>query len=111
MKKIEAVYLHKFDKEVLEALRALDLGGFTILNGKGRGKGPRKVKEGLGRYIEPFNEIDMLFVVVADSKVPSVVAAIAKATHTGGLGDGKIFTSKVDEVLDISTMKVGEKYL
>ena len=111
MKKIEAVYLHKFDKEVLEAMRALGLGGFTIISGKGRGKGPRKVNEGPGRYIEPYNEIDMLYVVVADSKAPLVVAAIAKATHTGGLGDGKIFTSKVDEVFDISTLKEGEKYL
>ncbi len=111
MKKIEAVYNHKFEKEVLEALRALKLGGFTMFSGKGRGKGPRKVKEGLGRYVEPFNEIDMVFLVVEDAKVPPVVDAIAKATHTGGLGDGKIFVSKVDEVLDISTMKKGEKYL
>jgi nitrogen regulatory protein P-II 1 len=37
--------------------------------------------------------------------------AITKVTHTGGLGDGKIFISKVDEVIDISTLKKGEKYL
>jgi nitrogen regulatory protein P-II 1 len=111
LKKIEAVYMHKFENEVLNALRALHLGGFTMFSGKGRGKGPRKVKEGLGRYIEPFNEIDMVFLVVEDAKVQSIVDAIAKATHTGGLGDGKIFISKVDEVFDISAMKKGEKYL
>ena len=111
MKKIEAVYLHKFDKEIRDSLRTLDLGGFTILSGKGRGRGPRKVKEGPGRYIEPFNEIDLLYLVVEDARVPSVVDAITKATHTGGLGDGKIFISKVDEVMDISTLKKGEKYL
>src|SRR5262245_53204180 len=103
--------MHKFEKEVLDALRVLGLGGFTIFNGKGRGKGPRKVKEGLGRYIEPFNEIDMVYVVVDDKKVESVISAIASATHTGGLGDGKIFVSRVDEVFDISEMKKGEKYL
>ena len=111
MKKIEAVYLHKFDNEILNALRALDLGGFTIISGKGRGRGPRNVREGHGRYVEPFNEIDLLYLVVEDAKVPSVVDAITKVTHTGGLGDGKIFISKVDEVIDISTLKKGEKFL
>ena len=111
MKKIEAVFLHKYEKEVVDELRKLELGGFTLLNGKGRGRGPRKVKEGLGRYIEPFNEVDMLFAVVEDSKTSSVVTAIAKAAHTGSLGDGKIFVSPVEDLLDITTMKKGAKYL
>ena len=111
MKKIEAVYMHTHEKEVLDALRALKLGGFTILSGRGRGKGPRKVKEGVGRYVEPFNEIDMLFAVVPNDRISDVVAAISKAAHTGSLGDGKIFVSKVDEVFDITSLKKGEKYL
>lgn len=111
VKKIEAMILHKHEKEVVDALRALELGGFTILNGKGRGRGPRRIKEGLGRYIEPFNEVDMLYVVVEDSKVKSVVSAIANAAHTGSLGDGKIFISGIEDMLDITTLKKGQKYL
>lgn len=111
MKKIEAVFLHKYEKEVVDALRKLELGGFTILNGRGRGRGPRKVKEGVGRYVEPFNEVDLIFVVVEDSKTGSVVSAIAKAAHTGSLGDGKIFVSPVEDLLDITTLKKGEEFL
>lgn len=111
MKKIEAVVLHSHEKEVMNALRALDLGGFTILPGKGRGRGPRKVKKGVGRYVEPFNEVDVVFAVVDDSKVNAVVTAIAKAAHTGSLGDGKVFVSPVEDILDITTMKKGEEFL
>ncbi len=111
MKKVEAVFLHKHEKEVVDALRTLELGGFTILPGKGRGRGPRKVKEGLGRYVEPFNEVDVVFIVVDDSKINSVVSAIANAAHTGSLGDGKIFVSPVEDILDITTLKKGEEFL
>lgn len=111
VKKIEAVILHKHEKEVVDALRSLELGGFTVLYGKGRGRGPRRIKEGLGRYIEPFNEVDMIHVVVENSKVKSVVSVIANAAHTGSLGDGKIFISQVEDVLDITTLKKGQKYL
>lgn len=103
MKKIEAVFSPKFEKQVIDALRKLGLGGLTIISAKGRGRGPRKIREGLGRYIEAFAQFETLFTVVEDFKVDSVVAAIADAAHTGSLGDGKIFVLPVDSVFDITT--------
>lgn len=111
MKKIEAIFSPKYERQVIDALRSFDLGGLTIINGRGRGKGPRKIKEGLGRYIEPFAEFDILFTVVEDSKVDSILTAIADAAHTGSLGDGKIFVSTVDSMMDITTKQMGEKHI
>ena len=83
----------------------------TITSGKGRGKGRRNVKPGLGRYIERYNDVLTFVIVVDDSKVDEIVSIITDASHTGSLGDGKIFISTVDEIVDISTKEKGEKYI
>ena len=102
MKKIEAMILAKNEESVVDALRKLDFGGMTLFVGKGRGKGPRKIKPGVGRYIERFNDIVEIVIVVEDSKLNEVVSTIAENAHMGTLGDGKIFISTIDEVIDIS---------
>jgi len=109
MKKIEAIILAKKEEEVVDALRKIDLGGMTLFRAKGRGKGQRKIKEGLGRYVERYNEILEIVIVVEDSKVDKVVSTIAESAHTGNLGDGKIFISTIDEVTDITTKEKVEK--
>jgi nitrogen regulatory protein P-II 1 len=57
MKKIEAVILAKHEQNVVDALRKLDLGGMSLFHGLGRGRGPREIKPGLGRYIERYKKI------------------------------------------------------
>jgi len=109
MKKIEAIILAKNEEKVVDALKKLDLGGMSLFTGKGRGKGPRKITEGPGRYIEKYNEILEIMIVVEDSKVDKVVSTIAESAHTGTLGDGKIFISTIDEAVDISTKEKIEK--
>ena len=109
MKKIEALILAKNEEKVIDALRKIDFGGMSLFIGKGRGRGPRKIKEGPGRYIERYNEILEIVIVIEDSKVEKVVSTIAKSAHMGTLGDGKIFISTIDEVIDISTKEKIEK--
>jgi len=109
MKKIEAIILAKNEEKVIDALKKIDLGGMSLFTGKGRGKGPRKITEGPGRYIEKYNEILEIVIVVEDSKVDKVVSTIAESAHTGTLGDGKIFISTIDEAVDISTKEKIEK--
>ena len=111
LKKIEAIIRTEREYEVVEALRKLNLGGFSLFSGKGRGKGPREIKPGLGRYIERYAQIEQLIVVVEDSRVDEVVSAIVDSAHTGGLGDGKIFIYPVEEIVDISSKKRGTDYL
>lgn len=111
MKRIEAVVLSSKEKEIVDALQKTGIGGLTVTPGKGRGKGPRNVKPGLGRYIERYNDILTFFIVVEDSKVDEIVSIITDAAHTGSLGDGKIFISSMDDVVDIATKQKGEKYI
>ncbi|MGI9566776.1 MAG: P-II family nitrogen regulator [Nitrosopumilus sp.] len=111
MKRIEAVVLPSKEKEIVDALQKTGIGGLTVTLGKGRGKGPRNVKPGLGRYIERYNDVLTFFIVVEDSKVDEVVSIITDAAHTGSLGDGKIFISSIDDVVDIATKQKGEKYI
>lgn len=111
MKKIEAVVLASREKDISDALQKTGIGGFTITPGKGRGKGPRDVQPGPGRYIERYNDVLTFFIVVENSKVDEIVSAIVEASHTGNLGDGKIFITAIDDAIDITTKKSGEKYI
>ncbi len=109
MKKIEAMIHAKNEENVVEALGKIHFGGMSLFIGKGRGRGPRKVKPGIGRYVEKYNDILEIVIVVEDSKVDQVVATIADNAHMGTLGDGKIFISTIDKVVDISSKEKIEK--
>lgn len=111
MKKIEAIVLPSKEKDVVDALQKTGIGGLTITSGKGRGKGVRHVKPGLGRYIERYNDVLTFFIVVDDSEADKIVSIITEASHTGSSGDGKIFISTIDEVVDITTKQKGTKYI
>ena len=100
MKKIEAGIQAVREGDVVDALRKIKLGGFSISEGRGCGRGT-----------EDFTNIEPLCTVVDASTVHHVVAAIVEAAHMSTTGDGKIFVSPVENVTDISTKKQGEKYL
>lgn len=111
MKKIEAIILPSKEKDVVDALQKTGIGGLTVTSGKGRGKGVRHVKPGLGRYIERYNDVLTFFVVVDDFKADEIISIITEAAHTGSSGDGKIFISNIDEVVDITTKQKGTNYI
>lgn len=111
MKRIEAIVPASMEKDIVDALRKIKIGGLTMTFGKGRGKGPRKVKPGPGRYIERYNDMLTFFIAVEDSKVDDIVSTITDVAHTGSPGDGKIFISPIETVVDIATKQRGEKYL
>jgi len=107
LKKIEAIIQARHEQNVVDALRKLDLGGMSLFHALGRGRGPREIKPGLGRYVERYNDILEIVIVVEDSKVDEVVSAIVETAHTGSLGDG--FISTIDKVIDITTKEKVEK--
>ena len=111
MKKIEAIVLASREKEIIDALQKTEIGGLTVIAAKGRGKGVRSVKPGLGRYIERYNDVLIFFIVVDDSKADEIVSIITDAANTGSSGDGKIFISTINEVVDIATKQKGVKYI
>lgn len=108
MKEIKAIIQPFVADKVISALREMtDLPGVTVSEVKGFGHG-----RALGRPDSP-DELEIfgvkkikLEIVVPDELAESVVQLIAKHAHTGNPGDGKIFISSVDEVVEIRT---GEK--
>ena len=110
MKRVEAIISAEKVSAVNEALRNVGIGGATILDAKGRGKGEKpQVQSGKGtRSVSAeFSSRANVVVVVDDSEVENVIGAILEATSTGSPGDGKVFVSTVNEAIDIGTRKRG----
>ena len=111
MKRIEAVILPSKEKDLIDALQKTGIGGLTVTSARGRGKGVRKIKPGLGRYIDRFNDVSTFVIVVEDSMADEIVSIITEVAHTGSPGDGKIFVSTIDEIVDIYTKQKGVDYI
>ena len=112
MKKIEAIIRPFKLDDVKAALLEEGVRGLTIseVRGYGRQKGHTETYRGSEYRIEfvPKMKIE---VVVEDSKVEKVVDAISKTAKTGQVGDGKIFISKVEDVIRIRTDESGKHAL
>ena len=90
------------------------VGGFTILEGNGRGSGERqtiRAGRGTGTFVAEYNKVATITTIVDDSEVEKVSAAIADAAFTGKGGDGIIVVSNVDSVLNIASKKSGSEAL
>jgi nitrogen regulatory protein P-II 1 len=111
MKRIEAIIPVEKVSAVNEALKVAGVGGATILDAKGRGKGEKpQVQTGRGtkRLSAEFSVRANIVTVVDDAEVEKVIKAIIDTTSTGSAGDGKIFVSTVTEAIDIGTKKRGQ---
>ena len=107
MKRIEATI--QIDKIglVSDAIKNM-VGGFTILEGNGRGSGQRQTirgGRGTGTFVAEFNKVATVSTVVEDSKVETVIEAISDVAFSGKAGDGIIVVSTVDDVLNIASKK------
>jgi nitrogen regulatory protein P-II 1 len=114
MKRIEAVIPQARLEAAFAALKELDLGGFTYYDSKGRGQVPRpELHSGRGTstYRPEFNVNVTIMVVVNDTMLERVVDKLISSAGTGLAGEGKIFVSEVDDVVDIGSSKRGEAAL
>lgn len=110
LKNIVAVIASEKVGMVVDALKEVGVGGFTVLDAKGRGKGKRSQlagSRGTGSYTAEFNTKNYVFTVVDDSIVDKVISAIIDAAGTGSAGDGKIFVTTVDDAIDIGSKQKG----
>ena len=112
MKRIEAIIPNEKISAVNEAFKKAGIGGCTILEAKGRGRGEKPMVEsgrGTGRFVSEFSVRANVITVVPDSQVESVVKAILDTVSTGSAGDGKIFISPVLDTIDIGTKQRGDE--
>src|ERR1051326_8819718 len=102
MKRIEAIIAAEKVLDVNEAMKRAGVGGATVLEAKGRGKGEKpRVSQGRGteRVRAEFSARANVMTVVEDSEVDKVIKAILDTLSTGSPGDGKIFVSTVTEAI------------
>jgi nitrogen regulatory protein P-II 1 len=99
--------LHQLD-EVKEALEAFGVAGMTIseASGYGRQRGHSEVYRG-AEYTVDFVPKVRLEVLVDDVDSSDVLEVILKAAQTGRIGDGKIWSVPVDEVVRVRTGERG----
>jgi nitrogen regulatory protein P-II 1 len=109
MKKIEAIIKPFKLDDVKDALNAIGIQGMTVteVKGFGRQKGHVELYRG-AEYDIAFIPKVKLELVVADGMVDKVVSTIEEKAKSGKIGDGKIFISKVDEIIRIRTGERGE---
>lgn len=109
MKKIEAIIKPFKLDDVKDALNAIGIQGMTVteVKGFGRQKGHVELYRG-AEYDIAFIPKVKLEIVVADAMVDKVVSTIEEKAKSGKIGDGKIFISKLEEIIRIRTGERGE---
>jgi nitrogen regulatory protein P-II 1 len=109
MKKIEAIIKPFKLDDVKDALNSLGIQGMTVteVKGFGRQKGHVELYRG-AEYDISFIPKVKIEVVVADGIVEKVVGTIQEKAKTGKIGDGKIFITKIEEIIRIRTGERGE---
>ena len=98
--------------DVKEALHQAGVAGMTIseVQGHGRQRGHTEVYRG-AEYVVDFVPKVRIELVVDDADVARVVEAIVETAKTGQIGDGKVWTTPVDELVRIRTGERGPEAL
>lgn len=109
MTKIEAIIRTSKLEDVKTALHEIGVEGMTVLEvrGHGRQKGHTEFYRGQEYTVDliPKTKLEL---VLNEALADKAVQAIMNAARTGKIGDGKIFLSRVDDVIRIRNEERGE---
>jgi nitrogen regulatory protein P-II 1 len=109
VKKIEAIIKPFKLDDVKKALNDLGVQGMTVteVKGFGRQKGHLEFYRG-AEYDINFVPKLKIEIVIPDPLAEQAISLILNNAKTGEIGDGKIFVSKVEEIIRIRTGEKGE---
>ena len=109
MFKIEAIIKPGKLDEVKDALSEIGLVGMTAMEvkGYGRQKGVTEVYRG-SEYKINFVPKVLVTVVVKNNDLDKAIKVVQEKARSGEIGDGKIFVSKLENVIRIRTGESGE---
>ncbi len=109
MKKIEAIIRPENLETLKEALMAAKINGITIQQvfGCGNQYGWTEYHRGSQILMNTLPKVEFMM-VVPDERVEEIIALITKISHTGEVGDGKIFVTDVVECVRIRSGERGE---
>ena len=113
MKRIEATIQNNKVSVVTDAIKEI-VGGFTILEGNGRGSGKRQnigSGRGTNTMIAEYNKVVIITTIVDDLIVEKVSKIIEDVAFTGETSDGIIAITDVESVLNISSKEKNSKAL
>jgi nitrogen regulatory protein P-II 2 len=98
--------------DVRQALLEIGVSGITVteVKGFGRQKGRTEMYRG-AEYVMDFLPKVKVEVAVTDDQLDPVIDAITHAANTGKIGDGKLFTLELDQVIRIRTGESGKDAL
>jgi nitrogen regulatory protein P-II 1 len=112
MKKIESIIRPEKLDGVRASLERSGYPGVTITEIEGHGLQKGTVQQWRGeKFKVDFLPKIKVEIVARDEDVEKIIQAILESAYTGGVGDGKIFISEIDEVVRIRTRERGEKAL
>jgi nitrogen regulatory protein P-II 1 len=108
MKKVEAIIKPFKLDEVKQALSKIGVQGMTVteVKGFGRQKGHTEIYRGAEYRIDFVAKVK-IELVTTEEMLPQVIETIVRVAKTGKIGDGKIFTLPIDEVIRIRTGERG----
>ncbi len=98
--------------DVKAALEGLGVQGMTVseVQGFGRQRGHTEVYRG-AEYTVDFVPKVRIEVLVDDADADRVVDAVVTAAQTGSIGDGKVWSTPVDDVVRVRTGERGPEAL
>ena len=110
MKLITAIVKPSKVDDIKRALQADGVHGMTVseTRGFGRQKGHTEIYRGAEYTVDLVPKV-RLEVLVDDKDSDSVVDVIVKAASTGSIGDGKVWTTPVDQVIRVRTGERGSE--
>jgi nitrogen regulatory protein P-II 1 len=95
-------------EDVKSALHDAGIAGMTVseVQGHGRQRGHTEVYRG-AEYVVDFVPKVRIELVVDDAEAARVVEVIVEAGRTGQIGDGKVWTCAIDDLVRIRTGERG----
>jgi len=107
--KVECILRPGKLEDVKDALNKYGIHGMTVTQviGCGLQKGRKEVYRGTEYSINLLPKVK-LEIVVKDGDVDEVVKIISETARSGEIGDGKIFTYRIENAIRIRTGETGE---
>ena len=109
-KKIEAIIKTDRLPIVKEQLKQIGVGGMTAYSVSGWSKGKEENLQWKGQpIVHDLISKSKLEIIVPDSMVDLVMETIATHSRTEGHGDGIVFVTPIDQLMNIKTLEKGDK--
>ncbi|MFQ5480354.1 MAG: P-II family nitrogen regulator [Thermodesulfobacteriota bacterium] len=111
MREIKAYIRNDKIEDVISAVMAAGVAGFTVIDVCGLGGAAAEEKQWSIEYCKRYSRVTKLEIVCHNEEEARLIEVIRESAWSGHRGDGMIFTSPISEALRIRTGERGEAAL